>query len=1186
MKAQNKWWKTLLKVTAWLIGIWAVLLVSLQVTLSEKVLTKLVNKYAAEYIEGDLSFGSASVSMFKRFPRVFLTLEDFSVTYPSDRFEQAEKEGIQSRMIYHGSSETADTLASFDRFSVSLDLAHLMGGTIRILHMRLVRPRIFAHSYANGEANWDIFKFSTEEEEIAEDSSTFALPRISLGRVSLSKHPHIVYTDSKDTVFAMIDIARIGFTGKINTTQTSRKNSKFTPRNTTKGLTVDSLLVAGRVKQDTVRFIVEKFYIQENDDLLDIDAKARAMLATNSFGRIYLPIGITGKLDFPKDSVPAVTLTDLKANVGDFPFVADADVRFMDGKANVKAKAGIKNCKLNDVFHGFAKNIIPELEKVETNAKLTMLAECDGEYIYSTGKFPKISASISLPDASLRYSDLEELEMKFGFKASGNTDSRGRVNASIDKMDFTTEGVNLGFKGGAKDILGKDPSFNVDGNLNIILDSLVKVLPDTLGICAEGAISAELHGSALLSQMNIYNFSSSDIRGNIASEKITFQMPSDTIDLKIKGFDVTLAPEEMVSRRDSTRTRRLMGVTAKVNNIYLTYGDALSMQGKKLTASAKNSVSDSPSDTTRINPLSGRFMADLLIVKDAASTSLSLSETNNGFLAFPKKDQPEIPVLTLTSKNGKITLASGKSRAILSDANLRANATMNKGEEKTRTRQPRIRRENLIEDDFRDQDIDIRLDETMAKYFKEWDIKGNIGVRTGTVITPYFPLRNSLKGFDLNFTNNEVKVDSFKVVSGKSEIEAKGAITGLKGALLGRGRGTMNLNLDIASNSMDAGELMMAYQKGLLYVPTEAGGAEMSDAELLKMVTESDSLSASDTIMPLIVVPANLRADIRMNARNVKYTDLIADSLTSKILMKERCVQITETKAQTNMGAMTFDAFYSTRSKKDLKAGFDLNFEEITADKVINLVPAVDTLIPLLKSFSGHLNCEIAATTDLDTNMNLVMPSINGIMRISGKDLTIQENDTYRSLARMLMMKDKREGHIGDMTVEGVIQNNTVEIFPFVISMDRYKLALSGVQNLDMSYKYHASLIQSPFRIKLGVDVFGDDFDNMKFKIGKAKYKSENVPVFSAVIDETKINLLASIQNIFEKGVDAVIKDNMQKSAINKHMQSIGYVRAVDVKMEELSEKEQKELKDEEAKEEEQNTETQNIETSNNQQYE
>ena len=1184
MEAKRKWWKTLLKAVAWFIGIWAVVLITLQVALSEKVLTKIVNKYAAEYIEGDLSFGSASVSMFKRFPRVFLTLEDFSVTYPSDRFDEAERSGIQSRMIYHGCSDAADTLASFDRFSVSLDASALMRGTIRIPHMRLVRPRIFAHSYANGEANWDIFRFSVDEEEAAEDTSSVEIPRISVGRVSLSKHPHIVYTDSRDSIFAMIDIARIGFTGQLSTVRRSGKALKFTPRNTTKGLTIDSLLVAGRVKKDTIGFMLEKFYVQEEEDLLDIDAKARAMLATNSFGRIHLPIDITGKLDFPKDSVPAVTLTGFKANVGDFPFVADADLRFLDGKAAVKAKVGIRDCRLNEVFHGFAQNIIPELEKVETDARLTMLAECNGEYVYDTGKFPKISASISLPEADLKYSDLEKIDMKIGFKASGSTDSRGRINASIDNMSFVTDGMDFGLKGSAKDLLGYDPSFNIDGKMNIILDTLVKVLPDTLGINAEGAIKAEINGSASLSQMSLYNFSRSDIRGNIASEKITFQMPSDTIDLKIKGFDVTLAPEEMVSRRDSTRTRRLMGVTAKVQNIYLTYGDALSVQGKKLSVSAKNSVSESQSDTTRINPLSGRFKADLLILKDSESISLSLSETNNGFLAFPKKDQPDIPVLTLTSKNDKITLASGRNRAVLNDANLRASATMNKGDKKPRTRQARIRREMIIQDDFKDQDIDIRLDETMAKYFKEWDLSGNIGVRTGTVITPHFPLRNSLKGFELNFTNNEVKVDSFRVAAGKSDIEAKGSITGLKGALLGRGRGIMKLNLDVASNSMDAGQLMAAYQKGLLYVPAEQGGGEMSDSELMKMVTESDSLSLSDTTMPLIVVPANLQADIRMNARNVRYTDLAADTMTAKILMKERCIQITETKAQTNMGEMTFDAFYSTRSKNDLKAGFDLNFENITADKVISLMPSVDTLIPLLKSFKGNLDCEIAATTALDTNMNLVMPSINGIMRISGKDLTIQENDTYRSLARLLMMKNKREGHIGDMTVEGVIQNNIVEIFPFVISMDRYKLALSGIQNLDMSYKYHASLIQSPFRIKLGVDVFGDDFDNMKFKVGKAKYKSENVPVFSAVIDETKINLLTSIQNIFDRGVDAVIKENMQKSAILEHKKKIGYVRAVDVNIEELSDQEQKELEEEEAQTQEAEVvEEINIETNKNQ---
>ena len=265
------------------------------------------------------------------------------------------------------------------------------------------------------------------------------------------------------------------------------------------------------------------------------------------------------------------------------------------------------------------------------------------------------------------------------------------------------------------------------------------------------------------------------------------------------------------------------------------------------------------------------------------------------------------------------------------------------------------------------------------------------------------------------------------------------------------------------------------------------------------------------------------------------------------------------------MGDISFDAFYSTRSKKDIKAGFDLNFKDITADKVISLMPAIDTIMPLLKSFSGLLNCEVAATASLDTNMNLIMPSINGVMRIGGEDLSIKGSEMYTSLARKLLFKNKKEGHIEEMTVEGMIKDNTMEVFPFVIKMDRYMLALSGVQNLDMSYRYHASLIKSPFLIRLGVDIYGPDFDNMKFKIGKAKYKNGNVPVFTAVVDQTKVNLVESIRNIFDKGVDAAVRENIRQSAILEHKQKIGYVKAVDMKLEELSAEEQKQMEADQA---------------------
>ena len=1195
MEKRNIWWKTLLKSVLWFIGIWAVLLVTLQFALSEKVLTKIANKYAAEYIEGEVEFGKASISMFKRFPRVFITLEDFHVTYPSERFEDAERSGAQGHLMQAGGGEIADTLASFDRFSASINVLSAINGTLRIPHMRLVHPRIFAHFYADGQSNLDILKISSEEAETEVEQDTTSLPlpeHLSVGRISFSRHPHIVYTNSKDTVFAMIDVARIGFTGEINTNQKHTKTNpvRFTPRNTSKGLTIDSLIVAGRLKKDTVALSVQKFYVQEKDGLMDIDGQARAMLATRYAGRIRLPISIAGKLDFPKDTVPAISLKNFKANVGDFPFVAEADVRLHEDRAAVKAQVGIKNCMLNDVFHGFATNIIPELEKVETDASLTMLAECNGDYIYSTRELPRLTARISLPESNIRYSELEELQMKVGIAASGDMDSRGRVNASIDNITLTADGLNMDLKGGGRDLMGEDPSLNIDGTLRASLDTLVSILPDTLGIIASGNIEARVQGNALLSQLNIYNFSYADITGNINSDQIIVQMPADSLDADIKGLDIFIGPEERVSRRDSTKSFRLAGITAKIKRGRLVYGSSLSAQTNNLVVSAKNSVNSSTSSDkeARINPLSGRLSAGLLIVRDAEGTAISLDETSNTFMLRPKKGQPKVPVLSLTSKNDKIILSQHKHRAVLNKANLKARAEMNTVERREKAKAyrdslaklyPEIPRDSLLkhafaqrsrkpvpewmqEEDFKSQDLDLRLDETLAKYFRDWDLDGQISVKNGNVITPYFPLNNSLKGFELAFNNNEVKVDSLKLTSGRSEIEAKGELTGLRRALLGRTNSSvLKLNLDISSGKLDATQLMAAYQKGSTYNPTSSNGEELSDTELMDEVSMIDSLSLEDsTISTLIVIPANLDAHITLNARNARYDDLLADNITAKLVMKERCLQITETKAHTNMGEITFDAFYSTRSKKDLKAGFDLNFKDITADKVIDLMPSIDTLMPIIKSFVGNLNCEIAATTAIDTSMNLIMPSINGIMRISGDNLAIKENDMYTSLARKLMFKNKKEGKIENILLEAVIKDNTLEVFPFVVSMDRYMLAMSGIQNLDMSYRYHASVIKSPLPVRLGVDLYGQDFDNMKFDIGKAKYKSGEVPVFSAVIEETKINLLEAIRNIFEKGVDATINENIRQSAILNHKKKIGYVRAVDMKMETLSADEQKQI--------------------------
>jgi hypothetical protein len=724
--------------------------------------------------------------------------------------------------------------------------------------------------------------------------------------------------------------------------------------------------------------------------------------------------------------------------------------------------------------------------------------------------------------------------------------------------------------------------------MDIALDSLATLLPDSLGLSASGQISAELNGDMRLSQMNTQKFSEAEVTGSINARHIRLVSPKDSLKAYVSSADINLAPQEKTSR--TGEVFRLLALKTLIDSTYIRLG-TMGIEGKKLSLSAMNSA-DHNNDTSKVHRFGGRLAAGKLIVADNAGTVIGITGSENGFQILPKRGNPKIPVLTFTSSNRTIFLKDDINRVILSNAVLGADATMNSIERRQKAkafidslsrRYPDVPKDSLFhmiapkghrtenipdwlkEEDFRRQDINFRLDETIAKYFREWDINGKLAVDKGMLMTPHFPTRNTLTGFEGYFNNNEIRIDTLGIRAGKSELAAKGSLTGIQKILSGRGRNMLKLDLDVTSGRMDANELIKAYATGSRFNPDAAGDrlADASDEEYMDIIASDSTAYDSDSAL-LIVVPSNLNADIRLNAKNIRYADLNIEKLSANAIMKERCLQIVNTSAVSNVGDISFDGFYATRSKKDINAGFNIQFEDITAEKVIELMPAVDTLMPILKSFYGRLNCELAATTQLDTNMNLIIPSIKGIMRITGDDLYIKDNKMFKTLARKLLFKNKKEGYIEHMSVEGIISDSTVEIFPFIMKMDRYTMALSGIQNLDMSFRYHMSLIRSPFLFKLGVDVTGDDFENWKFKIGKPKYKNADIPVFSSVIDETKINLVKSIKDIFRKGVDAAVKDNSLES-VNEFRRRMNYVRAVDQKLEDLSEEEKKQFEAEEA---------------------
>lgn len=1303
--------KTVWKVLLCLAGVWALLLVAIQVFLSPRVLTRLADRLAAEYVDADVDFGEVRLSVFRSFPYLNVGFRDFSLTYPSDRFESQEDSSYY--MMRQGRGPGADTLASIRGLHASVNLSALLAGTVKLPSLVLDKPRIFAKNYADGSANWNIFRLPAAKEK---DDSTASEPlEFALGRIVLRGRPHIVYSSPADTLFAMLDFERMRFNGRLaaedwtnavrrmqvidtgrrrliadsgsvrpvdtgltraadtgrirsagsgnirsagsipagspvskgngyadSATQGSKENdhdgdaaagngsrpesagletseapgllngqegiaapgsrrearkaeaAERRMRNGNRrdslrkvrrarrnrvGVRVDSLLFAGRLPSDTLALKLDRLVAQMHHGHVDLDARATAWMGTVNYGRIALPVDFRAEVGIRKDSAAtSIDILDCRARIAGIPLEVSATVGFGD-RLYLNGGASIDACRVGDVLGHFRRNLPRPLENIETDAEITLTATFDGYLNPSEGEIPDFGARLVIPRSTLG-NRLFDLEHELALDAELHGSRSGVIDVKLNEFHVKGKALYLDVSGSVDDLLGGDPGLYADAGLEVSLDTLSRYLKRRSGIELAGGLNASVSGSASLSQLDPYQLAQADISAKVKSTRLKVVSEKDSLRFWTDSLDLWLGA--VGNTRDSSvaQGERMLALTASLDSTFFSLKDDMRLIGRDISLKAQNSAAVlDKSDSSSFYPFGGRLDIGFASIVGSDTSFVSLSNSANIFRISPKSGSPDVPVLTLDSSSGRVIMRGPVNRIFVRGLDLDATAAMNSIERRRRARAfvdslarrnpgvpmdslfGRFRRargsrpvpEWLSEEDFRKRDIRIDLGETFRGYMRDWDFDGSMSIGSAGVVSPYFPLRNRLSDVRASFNNNELRFDSFRIASGTSGLSASGRLGGLRSALAGRGM--LRLDMDLDAERLNLNELLAAWELGSRFEPEGLSDASLGieDEEYQEMVVV-DTLadSAEPDVSTLIVVPGNLVADLRLKASDVSYAKLKIDSMTADIAVRERCVQLTNTSLISDIGDIGFEGFYSTRTKQDLKTGFDLELKDITAEKVIEMMPAVDSVMSMLKSFRGRLNCLVSATADLDTAMNIMTPSINGVIRISGDDLTLSESTAFEQIARKLMFKNRTGGHIDRMSVEGLISDNKIEIFPFVLKVDRYTLAMSGVQNLDASFKYHVSVIQSPLPFRVGIDLSGN-FDDFKFRIGKPKYRSADVPVFSEVIDETRINLRESIQDIFRRGVDNAIRENRRNRFIEERRRELGYNAAVDQQLDSLS---------------------------------
>ena len=220
---------------------------------------------------------------------------------------------------------------------------------------------------------------------------------------------------------------------------------------------------------------------------------------------------------------------------------------------------------------------------------------------------------------------------------------------------------------------------------------------------------------------------------------------------------------------------------------------------------------------------------------------------------------------------------------------------------------------------------------------------------------------------------------------------------------------------------------------------------------------------------------------------------------------------------------MQLTAMYKSPRKNHLFAGVDFHLINIEIDDLIRMIPKVDSIVPMLKSFDGQAQFHFAGESYLKSNYDFKLSTLRGAAAIEGKDLVVLPSSTFATIKKYLMTDKSTENRIDSLDVELSVFKDEVDLYPFRVRLGQYEAIVAGRHNInrDFDFNYHLSVTDTPLPVRLGLDVSGT-LDDMHFKLAPCRYNNLYKPERRNGIQERTLQLKSLINESLKRNVKPI----------------------------------------------------------------
>ncbi len=1079
-KKKRPLWVRILKWAGWTVaGLVALLIIFLTVAiwiLTPARLTKIVEDVANENLNADVKIGRVELTFWSSFPQLKIEIDDLSMF--SHALDSLPAEVCASLPA------NADSLLTVKHFEGGINLLHAAAGTIALSDVVIQRPSINLLQVDDNNANFNIFPSSSSSHS---DSTSTGIPDIYINHFAITDAGPITYHSLTDT----IDVGL-----HLRTIELHEKSPAY------------ALKLYTRIETPLLHRISQK----------DIEFSLDGGIGW-SYKKPYV-----FKLE---NFIVRLAEIDLELNT-ELDFLKNLRIQSLDFKLNELAIAPLRNYLPDDM-----KKLLSTLD---TDMRLNITGRLNEPYSVGThAGLPSMTAALSVAPCRFYFDKLRFNRVAAEAEATivGNDPDRSVITLKQLDIDGNVVGMNLSV---TLTQIFSDPriSGHFDGAVNFT--KLPPQLTDKLGADFEGRLSGATGFNFRLSDLNRNRFHRMRFDGELNLDRFRYTSHDSVTSAYARHSTLTFGSNRKVERRhgmvDSLLIVRVDADTFSMRT------DGLTARGTALAATFGCSNTSESADTSKITPIGGYVsIGRMFYNSEIDSIRIALADTK-GFASLQRfNSDSKIPRLALRVNIGRVGMLHHDIRAGVKNSSLHLLATL-----RTRRRFMRDsitpagdtirRRRNRRVDANGDRILtrrqldsigvemfDFNVDNSLKSLLFRWNVRAEMKADRGRLRLAAIRLHNSFEDLDLAISTDSISLNSLQYKIGQTDLGFNGVISNLRGALASRRPTPLRFDLNVVSDTININEIVHA----LSQPAAKAVDNVTDDAELL---AEEDlhefehPTETPDSIIGPILIPVNIDAGMTVNARNVIYSDILMKDLQGELLIYRGSLNLHKLRACTEVGTINLSALYSAPTVKNMSFGIGMKLDRFYIDRLPKVIPAIDSIMPMMKSLSGVVDANIAVTSDLTPDMYFDMATLKSAMQFEGDSLGLHDNEALRSLAKWLMFKDKNRSTIDHLSVEIVVDDGIMNLYPFIVDVDRYKLGIMGRNNMDFDLDYHIAVLKSPIPFKFGINIKGKP-GNLKIRFGGAKFKENMVVQRDSIATSTRVNLLKEMNSVFRRGVKA-----------------------------------------------------------------